>query len=305
MSTAVKTCVLVGPTAVGKSVMAMHLATVFNGEIINADSLQLCRRLTVGTAKPSVEEMRQIPHHLYDVIEPGEQLNAADYAKLASQAIHEVAARRRLPILVGGSGFYLRALFHGLAVIPSVDDEIKNKINILENEKGLTFLYEQLKNVDAETADRLHPNDVFRIRRALEVYEATGRPLSAYHRDSRLGDSDLAEPLMLGLHLPRQQLYERINARVVQMFTAQPGILAEVKQFAPGKERGIGYDEAAAVLQGRMDLQTAIVSTAQRTRHYAKRQMTWFRNDKAICWFDMNDSERMAKIEQMICDYLA
>jgi tRNA dimethylallyltransferase len=311
---------IIGPTAVGKSAVAMHLGRCFDGEIVNADSLQLCKGLEIGTAKPSRRDRRELPHHLYEVTEPGEQLNAAEYAQLADAAIAEIHQRRRLPMVVGGSGFYLRALLHGLVGIPPIDHEIINKINMLEIEKGLTFLWERLKKVDAQAAERIHPHHSSRIKRALIVYEGTGKKISDYHRHHAHHEHGPAaegamvvgryEVLKLGLTLPRHELYRRIDQRVEVMFAS--GILDEVKSFAAGTERGIGYAEAAEVNLGRLSLQAAIVKAAQRTRHYAKRQLTWFSREPDVHWFDMQEvdfnqsvNNPLNKIEQLVVDFLA
>ncbi len=294
--TNIKLCMVVGPTAVGKSEVAYHLARHFDGEVINADSMQLYRGLEIGTAKPSLQMRRQIPHHLYDLLAPGEMINAADYARLAHEVITKVHAANHLPIVVGGSGLYLRALEYGLCATPRIDKKIRNNIKMLELEKGLTFMHQRLKEVDLLASQRIHHSDAVRIRRALEVHAATGRSFSELQAEHGFGQKAYST-LKIGLQMRRETLYQRINSRMQQMFV--DGLLDEVEAFPVGKERGIGYLQARLCKQGSISQDEAIATAAKETRNFAKRQLTWFRQDSDIEWYN-NDEEVAARTLQNI-----
>ena len=253
-------CIVLGPTAVGKSQLAMELAQRFSGSIINADSMQIYRHLDIGTAKPTAAQRQQVPHLLFDVAEPSEVVSAAEFVRLADAAIASTQAEERLPIVVGGTGFYLRALTQGLCDTGPVNQEIRLKINELERQKGLTFLYERLKQVDEEAHDRLEPRDSARIKRALEVFETTGVPLTEWQRNYR-PDEPRYNSVKIGLRMDRAELYERINLRSRRMF--EQGIVDEVVHFEPGQERGLGYSQARSLLAGEIDLEQAVTQLAQ------------------------------------------
>jgi tRNA dimethylallyltransferase len=294
---AIPVIMLLGPTGVGKTDLALWLAPQCGGEIVNADSLQLCRELEIGTAKPSRTQRAIVPHHLYDVIAPHEQLNAAAYARLAAEAIRDIHRRARLPILVGGTGFYLRALSEGFSPIPLVPDETRKQIEELEREKGLTYLYGMLQQEDPVTAARLQAADRARIKRALAVQMATGQRLSEYHLQPRLAELKL-RCLKLGLRLPRTELYSRLNRRVEAMF--ESGLLAEVERLPGVTLRGIGYAEAQSMLAGEISRAAAVAKAQQRTRQYAKRQITWFEREPEVFWFDMDEARRQQSYAEIL-----
>jgi tRNA dimethylallyltransferase len=282
--------IILGPTASGKSELALKLAMACDGELINADSLQVYRHLDIGTAKPSRESRAVVPHHLIDIIEPADPFTASDFSRLAAAAIRQVAARGRRPILVGGTGLYIKALLGGLIASPGESAEFRERLREEVRHSGSAALHRRLREIDPVTALSLHPNDSFRIIRALEVHHLTGFPISqwqarhAFHEERYL-------PLKLGISLPRPLLYERINRRTEEMLTT--GLREEVAALLaagidPGLKpmRSIGYKEMTAHLRGELGWDEARQAIAQATRNYAKRQMTWFARDPEIKWVE-------------------
>ena len=279
---------IVGPTAVGKSALAMRLAVEADGEIVNADALQIYRGFDLGTAKPTPEERAAVPHHLVDFVDPLERFSAGEFARRARLAIAEIASRGKLPILVGGSGLYLRGLLEGLSPIPEVDRRVREELEERLETEGLGALRAELAKLDPATAERLGAGDRQRILRALEVALSTGRPLSSWIRDRPFGEHRI-EARRIGLTLPREILYDRVDARVREM--VKRGWVAEVRALldqgippsAPAFQ-AIGYRQMARhVLEG-WSLGEAIDDTARATRRYAKRQLTWFRKEPDIQW---------------------
>ena len=283
---------VVGPTASGKSALAVHLAHALQGEIVSMDSMQIYRGMDIGTAKPTLAEREGVPHHLLDVAEPTEPFTVAQYAQAAEPLLAEIFQRGKLPILAGGTGFYLRALTEGLHLggVPS-DPALREQLKVeAALPGGREALHARLAAVDPQTAARLHANDVQRVSRALEVYLLTGEPVS-----SRVADRP-ARPFqfcMLGTTWERATLYARINARVLAML--ERGLLDEVEALlAQGVPvdaqamQGIGYKELVGVVQGQMSLAAATEALQQNTRHYAKRQWTWFRAEGRVQWLEMS-----------------
>lgn len=283
---------LVGPTATGKSRLALELAVELDGEIVNADALQVYRGFDLGTAKPTREERARVRHHLIDVLAPEERFSAGRFARMARGALAEIGERGRLALVVGGSGFYLKALLEGLSPLPTGDERVRRELEERAGREGLESLRSELERVDPRGAARLAPGDRQRTLRALEVAVATGRPLSEWQ------DRPPAEPALeavkLGLTLPRALLYDRIAARVGRM--VESGWVEEVASLL---ERGveptapafqaIGYRQIARHLLGGDTLETALEETVRATRRYAKRQMTWFRGDAGIRWIHAQD----------------
>ena len=284
--------ILVGPTASGKSALALDVAEAAGGEIINCDAQQTYRHMDIGTAKPSAADRARIPHHLFDVIEPNEEINAGVYATMADAAIAEVAGRGRIPILVGGTGLYLRALLRGVAPIPEVPAEIRGQVLRDLELDGANALHSRLRDVDPEAASRLHPNDTQRVGRALEVFLATGRPISMYQEAHRF-DGERYPHAAFGIELSHDLLVHRIRNRVDEMFDA--GLLGEARALL---ERGytrdlrsfkaLGYREAFEVLDGAMTEEEARERVKVLHRQYAKRQLTWFRKEE-VRWLDGGD----------------
>ncbi len=287
-----KILILCGPTAVGKSKVALELAEKFGGEIVSADSGQVWKELDIGTAKPSFADRQRVPHHLIDVATPGEHFDVARYVELADGAIKAILSRKHLPIVVGGTGLYIRILLYGLCEAPPQDQEIRRQLAGEMEEKGLTFLYDRLNAVDPETAKKIHPNDKTRIIRALEVYEITGYPLSHFHQSHRF-QNQRYEARQIGLNCDRKILHENIERRVDWMIAN--GWAEEVREllkFYPSDSQAlqsIGYKQLVQHLKGRFSLEEAVAEIKKQTRAYARRQLTWFRADKNIRWCDSQD----------------
>jgi tRNA dimethylallyltransferase len=289
-----KLLIICGPTASGKSALALQLAHVLDAEIVNADSMQVYRRLDIGTAKPSHEQQNEISHHPIDIIEPDQQFSAADFAGAADAAIRDIVSRGKRVIVVGGTGLYIRALMHGLVDLPGGGRELRQALHEEAAATGNVAMLEQLRLVDPELAATLHPNNLVRVIRALEVYRLTGVPLSSYQQEHAFAGRRY-DALQIGISVDRALLYERIEERVDQMLTA--GLMAEVRGLvAAGFERNlksmrsIGYKEAAACLAGELTGEEACRLIKRNTRHYAKRQLTWFKTDSSILWFEYPDN---------------
>ncbi len=298
--------VLVGPTASGKTALALELARSFDLEVISADSRQVYRDLDIGTAKATVEERRQVPHHLLDVVDPDQEFTAADYARLAREAAASVHRRGRLPLVVGGTGLYIRVLCSGLAEAPGADPEFRKELLDEEERGGAGTLHRRLLEVDPGTAERLAPRDRVRIIRALEVFFLTGEPLSRLQARHAFAERPF-RTLSLGLSPPREELYRRIDRRTEEMF--ESGLLQEVqglldRGYSPDLKalRTIGYREAIQHLQGGLTLADCLSQVQHRTRRYAKQQRTWFRQDKEIIWVD--SFKESARIQELIVNFM-
>jgi tRNA dimethylallyltransferase len=291
-----KVAVLLGPTAVGKSAVALALARPLRAEIVNADSLQVYRRLNIGTAKPSPEERAAVPHHLLDVADPDEPFDAARYCREGRRALAALHRRGAPPLVVGGTGLYLKALLYGLFREGAADLAIRRRLTEELGELGLAGLYQRLAALDPATAARLSPRDRYRILRALEVMAATGRPLSSLFQAHGFRQSPY-RVLKLGLSLPREELYRRIGTRADAMLAQ--GWLKEVealrRDYPPDLKplKALGYRHLIAYLQGRWGLAEALALIKRDTRHYAKRQLTWFRADPEVRWFSPGQVEEM------------
>ncbi len=293
--------VIVGPTAVGKTSISIALAKRLKGEIISADSMQVYRYMDIGTAKPRVQERKEVPHHLIDVLDPGEPFNVAEYQRMADDAIRDVYSRGHLPIFVGGTGLYIKAVVDGFLFPDSGKDlKLRETLKHEADSFGNQHLHDKLKAVDAEAAQRIHVNDLRRIIRALEVFYTTGKPISEHQRGW-----DSHEPrynsFIIGLTMEREALYERIERRVDDMI--REGLINEVKQiFSLGySERltsmqALGYKEIIGYLIGEYSLENAIEILKRETRRYAKRQMTWFKRDKRINWASLDKSQNIEEI---------
>ncbi len=280
--------VVLGPTASGKSALAVSLAESFNGEIVSCDSVAVYRGMDIGTAKPSREERVRVPHHLLDVAAPDDAYSAGDYARAARAAVADIAQRRKLPLVSGGTGLYLRALLLGLFPGPHRDQEVRERLRAELDQHGAEHLHRMLEKMDAAAAERIHANDVPKIIRAIEVCLASRQAMTEAWQSGR----DRLEGyrvLRIGLEPPRAELYARINRRVEEMFIA--GLIEETRglldRYGPHCRAlaALGYKQAAAVVRGEMTEAEAIASTAQGHRNYAKRQMTWFRREPDVHWF--------------------
>jgi tRNA dimethylallyltransferase len=286
-----------GATATGKSALALALAERLGGEIVNADALQVYRGFDIGTAKPSVAERRRVAHHLVDILDAHERWSAGEFARRAHQAIAEISARGRLPIVVGGSGLYWRALFTGLSPVPPADPEASRQLRARLLAEGLPALQAELARRDPVTAARLAPGDRQRVLRALEVALVSGRPLSAWIAQQPFGTQKIAS-IRVGLTLARGILYDRIRGRVARM--VEGGWVAEVRELVgrgldPNLPafQAIGYRQLVRFVNGEWDLGTAIEETVRATRRFAKRQETWFRKEPDVTWFPVEDQDHL------------
>ncbi|MFH1983950.1 MAG: tRNA (adenosine(37)-N6)-dimethylallyltransferase MiaA [Pseudomonadota bacterium] len=293
MNTRIRLIVVCGPTAVGKTGAAIALAARFGGEIVNADSMQVYRLMDIGTAKPTADEQACVRHHLVDVADPEESFDAARFARMGRAAIAEIAGRGRVPIVAGGTGLYIKALLYGLAKQAPSDAAVRRCLRREAEQMGAAALHRRLAAVDSETAARVHPNDSVRIVRALEVYTLSGRPISAHHRDHGFADAPF-DTFKIGLDMDRQSLYARIDQRVDAMMTA--GLAAEVRDllargYSPELRsmQSLGYRHMVAFLDGRTSIDEAVATLKRDTRHFAKRQFTWFRADAEIRWTRVED----------------
>lgn len=284
-----KLIVICGPTASGKSELAVRLSRLIGGEVVSCDSMQLYRGMDIGTATPTEAEMGGVPHHLLSVLEPGTPCSAAAYRKLALPVIEEIRERGKAPVLCGGSGLYIDALTRPMGFSVEGDPQIRRQLEGQDREQ----LHRRLQSVDPESAARLHVNDVRRVVRALEIYLLTGETLSSHMARDQGGTGDF-EGLLLAPDWPRELLYQRIERRVDQMMAA--GLIQEVEKLLKGGLRpgdtamqAIGYKELAACLNGECTLEMAVEAIKRGTRHYAKRQLTWLRRDPRVHWLPAQD----------------
>jgi tRNA dimethylallyltransferase len=288
---------LSGPTAVGKSAVALEVARACRAEIVNGDSLQVYRYLDIGTAKPDLEERSLVPHHLFDILDPDQPFNATDFQVRADAVIAEIRSRGRLPLVVGGTGLYLRALLFGLCPMPDIDAGVRAELEGRLAREGSEALHAELARYDAPMAARLAPRDRTRVLRALETILSTGKSL-AYFQEQHRFLNPRYRFLHIFLDLEREQLYQRINQRVEVML--EKGLVDEVKGLLEkgfGAElkplMSIGYRQINDYLAGRISLDQAAADIKQATRRYAKRQLTWFRNDKYACGVEVSEWQKI------------
>lgn len=291
-----KIIAIVGPTGSGKSDAAIWLCHRLGGEIVSMDSMQIYRRMDIGTAKPTPEQQQAAVHHMIDVVEPDTLFTVSDYREMALKAIDDVLSRGRLPILVGGTGLYLNAISYEMSLGDNgADDALRTQLNeIAARDGGPGELHRMLRELDPEAAEKLHENDVRRVIRAIEVIRSTGKPLSM--RSDEMKREGPYQVLVYGLSMPREKMYARINQRVDEMVAA--GLIDEVRSLLaqgvePRKEGGamqaIGYKEIVSALRGEFSMDKAIDLIKQGSRRYAKRQWTWFRHDPRTRWFDWTE----------------
>lgn len=296
-------CIL-GPTAVGKTEIAIAIAEKLDAEIVSADSRQIYQYMDIGTAKPTPSEQARVRHHLIDCVAPDERFSVADYQRAADMAIQDIQSRGKQAMLVGGAGLYFRAVVDGLFDGPDADPEFRARLRAKVQEFGSNVLHSRLSQVDPESASRIHPNDLIRIIRALEVYEKTGKTISELQKEW-----NRARPrysfIAFGINRERQELYQRIEIRVDKMLAA--GLLEEVKSLiARGYDKnlpsmqGFGYKELIDYLDGKCDWDTAVNLLKRNTRRFAKRQLTWFRNDPRIEWINLSEIDFNAAVQLVV-----
>ncbi len=281
--------VMVGPTAVGKGEVAVDLAGRLRAEVISADSRKIYRGMSIGTAKPSLEVRSKIPYHLIDVASPDEVFSAAEFRNRASSIIKRIQGQNKLPLLVGGSGLYIRAVVDGIFAGPGRDQDLRAKLREREKNEGEGALYQDLKRLDPASASRLHAHDARRVIRALEVYYLSGKPISFHQKEALY--SPLSSTVMVGLSMERSALYQLISQRVDAMI--QEGLVEEVegllnegyREDFPSME-GLGYRQIVGYLKGRYSKEEAVRLVKRDTRRFAKRQLSWFNKDPRIVWLD-------------------
>lgn len=279
--------VVLGPTACGKTTLSLALAERFGGEIVNCDSVAMYREFEIGTAKPSLLDRARVPHHLLDSVDPSSHITAGDYARQARQVLDEIKSRGRLPIVVGGTGLYLRALLDGLFPGPQRSEELRERLRARAEKNGAEYLHRVLRRLDSVSADSIHANDVPKIIRAIEVCLASRQRMSEMWKRGRDPLRGF-QILRLGLSPERQALYTRINERAQKMFAA--GLLEETRNLLAkyGETAwplsSLGYRQAVQFLRGELDHEQAVSAAQQAHRNYAKRQMTWFRREPEVAW---------------------
>lgn len=292
-----KVIVIVGPTAVGKTKISIELAKKLDGEIISADSMQIYKHMDIGTAKPTLEEMQGIKHYMIDIIENNEEFSVARYKDMALECMERVFCNKKVPVIVGGTGLYVNSLVNNIEFSETVTDwNYRNQLQARAELEGTEVLYKELREVDGDAAKKIHPNDLRRIIRALEVYKYTGKPIS-YHQQISTQQPSKYNFIKIGLIMDRKELYERIDQRVDSMI--EKGLAEEVKKLLDRgidvkstAMQGLGYKEIVDYCRGIKPLDEVVEIIKRDSRRYAKRQLTWFRRDKEIFWIDVKLGEK-------------
>lgn len=302
--------IITGPTAVGKTALSVRLAERIGGEIISADSMQVYRHMNIGSAKVTEEEMHGVPHHLIDILEPSEEFNVVTFQKRAKEALEEIYSRGSVPIIAGGTGFYIQALLYDIDFTETEEDgAFREEMETLAREKGPAVLHAMLEQADPESAAAIHENNIKRVIRALEFYRQTGEKISAHNEEERRKESPY-QFFYYVVNTDRNALYERIDRRVDQMM--ENGLVEEVKSLKDMgltkqmvSMQGLGYKEILDYLDGNCSLEEAVYILKRDTRHFAKRQLTWFKRERGVRWLNLpdfdNDRERV--LEHIISEY--
>jgi tRNA dimethylallyltransferase len=297
-----KVIVICGPTGIGKTAVGIELARILKGEIISADSMQIYRHMDIGTAKPTAAERSQIAHHMIDIVDPDEKYDAVQFSKQGRNRVAGIFDRSLIPFVVGGTGLYIKALLHGLFQAEPVDSQIRNHLKQEAENYGIGFLFERLKKADPASAGRIHPNDSYRILRALEIIESSGKTISEYHRNHGFKD-DPFTALKIGLQMDRQDLYPRIDKRVDLMletgFVAEVTKLLEMGYSAELKSmQAIGYRHVVEFLKKKLPWDECVRTFKRDTRRFAKRQFTWFGADQQIYWYQPDRLNEIVKLAE-------
>ena len=298
--------VLTGPTAVGKTKLSIALAKALGGEIISADSMQVYKHMDIGSAKITEKEMDGVPHHLIDVLSPFEEFHIVRFQELAKKAVEDIYSRGRIPVFVGGTGFYIQAVTKDIDFTEGEEDkEYREELSRLAAEKGNEFLHEMLRNIDPKSAEEIHANNVKRVIRALEFYKENGFPISQHNEEQKQNETPYNLAYFV-LNAPRELLYERIDRRVDEMM--ENGLMEEVQKLKDmGCRRdmtsmqGLGYKEILSFLDGEVPLEEAVRILKRDTRHFAKRQLTWFRRESDVIWVD---KDKFSFDEEKILEYM-
>lgn len=303
--------ILTGPTAVGKSALSISLAKAIDGEIISADSMQVYKYMDIGTDKITPEQMEGVPHYLIDEFEPDKEFNVVTFQKYAKKYISEIYEKNKIPILVGGTGFYIQAVLYDIDFKEAEDDyAYRNKLEKLAKEKGRDYIHKQLEKIDPESAKAIHPNNLQRVIRALEYYKETGELMSDHNKKQKEKTSPYNFCYFV-LNKDREKLYNSINLRVDEMF--EEGLVDEVKSLLDRgytkdlvSMQGLGYKEIIPYILGERTLEEAIYLLKRDTRHYAKRQLTWFRREENINWINKedytNDKNILSHMKELLFD---
>ncbi len=299
-----KVIVIAGPTASGKTDLAIELALRINGEIISADSMQIYREMNIGTAKPTMEERKGIPHHMLDIVDPDEEFSVAQFQQGAKKCIKDILSRGKVPIVAGGTGLYINALVYNITFSETITDwNYRNQLQNIAREQGPEALHALLQEVDPISAENIHPNNVKRVIRALEVYETTGKPISLHQLESRQKKPEY-DYKIFGIEVERDVLYRRIESRADKML--EMGLYEEVenilkKGYSPDlvSLQGIGYKEIIMAILGKCTLEEAVDKIKLNTRHLAKRQMTWFRKTENLKWMKTAEMDKWAMIKKL------
>lgn len=297
--------IIAGPTAVGKTNISIRLAKAVNGEIISADSMQVYRGMDIGTAKIRKEEMQGVTHHMIDILEPSDEFNVVFFAETAKKLVREINERGHVPIVVGGTGFYIQALLYDIDFTENDDDmSYRNELTLLAKEKGNEFVHDMLKEVDKESADQIHPNNIKRVIRALEFYKKSHMCISEHNKEQRDKESPYVYRYFALTHT-RETIYERIEKRIDEMIDA--GLVEEVRglmKSGAGRElvsmQGLGYKEIAAYIDGECTLSEAVENLKKGTRHFAKRQITWLKRERDVIWMDKSVKSEDEILQEMI-----
>lgn len=306
-----KAIVVVGATASGKTALGVHIAKKFNGEVISADSMQIYKGMDIATAKPTTEEMDGVKHHLIDFVDVKNKYSVSNYCDDANIVFDKIIKMNKIPVIVGGTGLYIDSFLSNTKFLKSASSDAVRQELLLEVEKsGIDSLYEQLKAIDPDAAENIHPNNLVRVVRALEIYKTTGKTLTEQNKLSHLVESDI-DPLYIGINYSdRDNLYNRINLRVDLMLEA--GLLEEAKAFFslnPSKTafNAIGYKELKPFLDGDLSFDVCVENLKRETRRYAKRQITWFKRNKNINWVfadKLSKEELYEKVDKIIIEFL-
>ncbi|MCD5322770.1 MULTISPECIES: tRNA (adenosine(37)-N6)-dimethylallyltransferase MiaA [Pontibacillus] len=296
---------IVGPTAVGKTSLSIEIAKRFNGEIISGDSMQIYKGMDIGTAKVTKAEMEEIPHHMIDIKEPWDDFSAAEFQEKVTDYIKKIAEKGKLPIIAGGTGLYIQSVLYDFQFSQTArDDEFRERMEKRIEEEGVEPFFDRLRQIDPEQASKIHPNNIRRVIRALEVYELTGMTMSEYQEAQQ--PTSPYNPILIGLNMEREMLYNRINTRVDSMI--EEGLLDEVDRLVKlGYEnaqsmKAIGYKELVPYVKNEQSLEESVQNLKQNSRRYAKRQLTYFRNKMDVDWYEVTVETAAEKFEEILND---